>query len=400
MLQKLKSDSLKKVLPGVIILFLIGAGLLVYFGPDFFTWVKGPVAFEDLTIDEIEDQYVTMTFELTWGTYATQVTTTTRNGAKVSERDSMQYHAVLIGGLDRYLYSQDDLYFEFIGLAIPAKYFDTVKIIDRNSDDFFEGYYDLRALDTTMQVTGQIVPMKDEMLRYYRQFFKEADYTDEEFAAYCAPYYIKVDCLSRGAVEIVLIMDAVGVILIAIALYMLIKALTGGYQSKLVKALKAQGDMELERADSDYETAFEPFKGLRIGRNYLFDCTSAKTEVYPLRQIAWAYTHQTNHQKYGRTVSTTYAIMLYTEDKKQHSLGMPSKANCDQVIEDLNRKCPAGIFGYSDQLKQMFNKNYDEFTRLRRQKEADLNQAQGFNDAYAAQPDQSQNPYNNNPYNG
>lgn len=395
MLQKLKSASLKKVLPGIIIMFLIAAGLLVYFGPDFITWVKGPVPFEDLTIDEIEDQYVTMTFELTWGTYATQVTTTTQNGRKVSERDSMQYHAVLVGGLDRYLYSDEDLYWEFIGLAVPAKYFDTTKIIDKNSDKFFETY-DLRALDTTMQITGQIVPMKDDMLKYYRQFFKEADYTDEEFAAYCAPYYIKVDSLSRGAVEIVLLMNAVAVILLVIALYMLIKALTGGYQKKLVKALNALGEMELQRADSDYETASEPTSGIRIGRNYLFDCTTAKTMVYPFRQIAWAYTHQVNHQKYGRTISTTYSIMLYTEDKKQHSLGMPSKTICDQVIDELNRKCPAGIFGYSDQLKQLFNKNYDEFTRLRRQKEADMNQAQGFADAYSAAP--NQNP-NSDPYN-
>lgn len=392
MLQKLKSASLKKVLPGVIIMFLISAGLLIYFGPDFITWAKGPVVFEDLTIDEIEDQYVTMTFELTWGTYATQVTTTTRNGAKVSERDSMQYHAVLVGGLNRYLYSDEDLYWEFIGLALPAKYFDTAKIIDHNSDDFFENY-DLRALDTTLQVTGQICPMKDDMLRYYRSFFRDADYTDEEFAAYCAPYYIKVDGLKRGSVGVVLLMNAVAACLFVIALFMLIKALTGGYQKKLVKALKALGEMELERADSDYETASEPTKGLRIGRNYLFDCTSAKTEVYPLRQVAWAYIHQIDHKKYGRTVGTTYSVMLYTEDKKQHSLAVPGKSACDQVIDELSRKCPAGIFGYSDQLKQLFNKNYDEFTRMRRQKEAETNQAQGFTDTFSADPNQNQSPY-------
>lgn len=392
MLQKLKSASLKKVLPGVIIMFLISAGLLIYFGPDFITWAKGPVVFEDLTIDEIEDQYVTMTFELTWGTYATQVTTTTRNGAKVSERDSMQYHAVLVGGLNRYLYSDEDLYWEFIGLALPAKYFDTAKIIDHNSDDFFENY-DLRALDTTLQVTGQICPMEDDMLRYYRSFFRDADYTDEEFAAYCAPYYIKVDGLKRGSVGVVLLMNAVAACLFVIALFMLIKALTGGYQKKLVKALKALGEMELERADSDYETASEPTKGLRIGRNYLFDCTSAKTEVYPLRQVAWAYIHQIDHKKYGRTVGTTYSVMLYTEDKKQHSLAVPGKSACDQVIDELSKKCPAGIFGYSDQLKQLFNKNYDEFTRMRRQKEAETNQAQGFTDTFSADPNQNQSPY-------
>lgn len=397
MLQKLKSASLKKVLPGIIILFIVAAGLLIYFGPDFITWVKGPVTFEELSIDELENQYVTMTFELTFGTYATEVTTTTRNGAKVSERDSMQYHAVLVGGLDRYIYTDEDLYWEFVGLAVPSRYFDTVKTIDRNSDDFFETY-DLRSLDTTMQVTGQILPMESDMLRYYRSFFDEADYTDEEFETYCAPYYIKIDHLKRGHVDFVLAMNALAAILLVCALYMLIKALTGGYQRKLVKALKAQGEMELERADADYESASEPTKGIRIGRNYLFDCSGAKTDVFALRQVAWAYTHQVNHQKYGRTVSTSYSILLYTEDKKQHQLAMPSKTACDQVIDELNRKCPAGIFGYSDQLKDLFNKNYEEFTRLRRQKEAEMNQAQGFTNAYS-DPNQNQNPYGSDPYN-
>ena len=391
MLQKLKSASLKKVMPGIIILFIAAAGLLVYFGPDFITWAKGPVAFEELSINEIENQYVTMTFELTFGTFATEVTTTTRNGAKVSERDTMQYHAVLVGGLDRYVNTNEDLYWEFVGLAVPARYFDTTKIIDSNSDEFFETY-DLRALDTTMQITGQILPMDDEMLRHYRSFFREADYTDDEFKEYCAPYYIKVDHLKRGHADFVLFMNALAVILLLWAVYMLIKALTGGYQRKLIKALKAQGEMELERADADFESASEPTKGIRIGRNYLFDCSGAKTDVFALRQVAWAYSHQVNHQKYGRTVSTTYSIILYTENKKSHQLTMPSKAASDQVLDELNRKCPAGIFGYSDQLKQLFNKNYDEFTRLRRQKEAEINQSQGFNDAFGGSG-QNQDPY-------
>ncbi len=394
MLEKLKKDSLKRRLPIAIIMIIAAVGLLIYFGPDFITWAKGPVVFEDLAIDEIEDQYVTMNFELTFGTFATEVTTTTRNGSKVSEEDTMQYHAVLVGGLDRYMYTDESLYWEFVGLAVPSRYFDTVEIIDKNSDEFFETY-DLRALDTSMQITGQILPMDEKTLRYYKSFFRSADYTDEEFEAYCSPYYIKVGALSRGSIEIVLLMNAVAVILILGAAIILIKAMTGGYQRKLIKALKAQGDMELERADVDFSSAFEPAKGIKIGRSYLFDCSSAKTEVIPLRRIAWAYTHQTNHQKYGRTVSTTYNTMIYTEDKKLHQLVIPSREICDQIMNDLSQKCPAGVFGYSDQLKQMFNKNYDEFTRLRRQKEAEINQSQGFGSVY---PEQNQDPLNNDPY--
>lgn len=391
MLEQLKKASLKKKMPAIIILLVAAVAMLVYFGPDFITWAKGPVTFEDLSIGDIKDQYVTMTFELSFGTFSNETTTTTRNGRKVSEKETMRYKIVLVGGLDPYLYS--DKWPEFVGLAVPSRYFDTAKIIQNNSDHFFEDN-DLRHLDTTMQVTGTIFPMEGELLRHYKSFFNYNDYTDEEFKQYCAPYYIKIDHLSRGQVSLVLIVNALAVIFIVSAIYMLIRALTGGYQSKLIKTLKAQGDMELQRAETDYQTAAEPVKGIKIGRSYLFNCSSAKTELIPLRQIAWAYTHQINHQKYGRTVSTTYSIMLYTEDKKQRQLTMPSKDACNQFIDELNRKCPAGIFGYSDQLKQMFNKNIEEFNRLRRQKEAEMNP--GFNsDMYA---DQGQNP-GSNPYN-
>lgn len=390
MLEQLKKASLKKKMPAIIILLVAAVAILVYFGPDFITWAKGPVTFEDLSIEEIKDQYVTMTFELSFGTFASETTTTTRNGRKVSERETMRYHVVLVGGLDPYMYS--DKWFEFVGLAVPSRYFDTADIIDHNSDLFFEDN-DLRHLDTTMQVTGIICPMEGEILRHYKSFFNYSDYSDEEFKQYCAPYYIKVDQLSRGQVSLVLIANALAVIFIVAAIYMLIRALTGGYQSKLIKTLKTQGDMELQRAETDYQTAAEPAKGIKIGRSYLFNCSSAKTEVFPLRQIAWAYTHQVNHQKYGRTVSTTYSIMLYTEDKKQHQLIMPSKDACIQFIDELNRKCPACIVGYSDQLKKIFNKNFEEFNRLRRQKEAEMNP--GFSDMYA---DQGQNTGSGNMY--
>ena len=87
--------------------------------------------------------------------------------------------------------------------------------------------------------------------------------------------------------------------------------------------------------------------------------------------------------------------MLYTENKKQHQLSMPSKDACNQFIDELNKKCPAGIFGYSDELKQLFNKNFDEFTRLRRQKEAEMNPNPGFYDMYADMNQNTGNDPNN-----
>ncbi len=145
---------------------------------------------------------------------------------------------------------------------------------------------------------------------------------------------------------------------------MLIKALTGGYQKAMVKALSAGGDMNIQMADSDYQASGEILRDIKIGKRYLFSTVNAKTLAIELDKIIWAYTHETQHKKYGRTVNTTYMIMLYTDDKKKESISIPTKEGCQSFLQNLSASNSAIIIGYTGQLMNLYQKNYPEFIHL------------------------------------
>ena len=366
MLQDLKRTSMKSVLPAVIIMAVIGVVMLAAFGSDFIKYVIGPTPFEELSMNELEGEYVIVNINMDFGSFAEETTTTTRNGATVSRRTSALYYVIPVGGVDRYLNSYDA--FEFVGIKIPPKYFDAMKTIDNNSDDFFDRY-DPSTLRTTLQVTGTIKPLDSEMQRYYDRFFDYADYSAEEIAAYCAPYYIDVEQMSFAPEFVVIIAIIAAVVLVLLAIYKLVSVLTGGYQKAMIKAIQKNGDMELDRADSDYQNAVELAKYIKGGRHYLFNAVPAKTQAFKLSNIVWAYPAQTEHRKNGRYTGTTYEVILYTTDdrKKKNSIAVPSSDISHKILSHIQANSPGTIIGYSDQKRQIYNSNYEQFLNLGRQ---------------------------------
>ena len=369
MLEELKKRSVRQVMPCVLILLVLGIGLLIYFGPKCFLLVRGPVKFEDLSIDELEGQYVTATYELTFGMFAEEITTETSRYGSSSEYSSNQYYLMLVGGLDRYLYSED--YFEFVGVEFPKHYYSQADEVYNDSADFFtDDMSTLDVLDSGFTITGQIVPLTGELLGYYRDYAEQLDYTEEEFNQYFAPYCLRVDKIGGMPYSIIALCTLGGVVLVVIAAVMLIRAQTGSYQKKLVNSLKAiGGDMEVERASNDYNTAQELVKGVRLGRLYLFNNLTAKSQAIPYKAIVWAYSSDTKHKRYGVTTGTTYSADMYLEDKSFHSIPLNKDAR-DKLIRFLAENVPGAIVGYSKELASLYQKDYTKFLQLRGEKAA------------------------------
>ena len=57
-------------------------------------------------------------------------------------------------------------------------------------------------------------------------------------------------------------------------------------------------------------------------------------------------------------------IMLYTDDKKKESVSISSKEDCQAILQQLSDSNSAIIIGYTDQLMNLYQKNYPEFIRL------------------------------------
>ncbi len=375
MLQELKNKSLKQKLPVIIILLVIGLGLFVYHIPGVITMIKGPVPFEELEFDEIKDQYVTVNYNLNWGTFAEETTTTTRNGVKVSEGVSARMDVILVGGIEKYF--EEDTYFQFIGISIPKKYFNQAKVVDRNTEEFFkllqEYYYDYSISDQDLldlvkdnyQWTGQICPLDDEMMGYYKDFFEYDGYTDEDIKAYCAPYYIKLNAVKQGMCSTVIVFTILGFILTVIGLFMLIKALRGGYQKNLVKQLNKNSATQISKVETDYQCATEFCKNVKMGRSFLFSMVSATTEVIPLDKMLWVYIHQTNNKTYFVTVSKDYSLYINMDDGKRYIIPARNEEEAMALIEKLHNARPGIIVGYTDELNKVYHSNINEMIQYR-----------------------------------
>ena len=380
MLEEMKKKSVKAIMPISILLIVVGVVLLAVFGPDFFTYVKGPVDFNTLTMDEIDNQFVKIDYNFSYGTFAEETTTRTRNGVKVSEGVTSRMNIVLISGVDHYFEKENDG-FRYMGICFEKKDFSKADRVDENVIDFFntfeEWYYDssitneelLGTLKDHYEFTGQIVKMTDEMYAYYKEFFLDEDYTLEEIEEYCSPYYIKVGYMKHGEYGLVIFLTILGLILTVIGILVIVRAVTGGFQKKLIKELNKSA-FGLSRVESDFQSAVTLCKGYKIGREYLY-VMGAGSSVHLLSEFLWAYIHQTTHKTYFITTGKSFSVNVCKDNKKSFMINVKNNAEATSVLETLQKACPGLILGYSDEAAKIYRTDIQQMIRYREEKRAE-----------------------------
>ena len=375
MLEKLKKRSVAKILPLAIILMIIGAVLLVIFGPDCIKVIKGPVPFESLTKDDLKNKdYVVIDYDYNFGSFAEETSTTTRNGVKVSEKSSGVMYAIPIGNIRDYYDSSENI--QFMGIYFSSKYYNDLLKIDNNMADFNqkyeEWYYDytmtneelFSTLDEYLTVKGQILPMNSEMKSYYRELFEDYNFSADEINEACAFYYIKTDHMESGSITAVIIWSIVGLLLILSMIALLIYAFTGGFQKGMIKALNAKGASELEKVSAEYETGIPVNKDIRLGRNYIINSTSAKSSVVYLKDYVWAYMEETKNKQYFITVSTTYTVKFLGRGKEVCIIPIKNKEMALDLLNKVHERFPAMILGFSNDLEFLYKSDRNAFLNL------------------------------------
>lgn len=378
MLNEMKQKSMKAVMPWSVLLIVIGLILFVVFGKDFITYVKGPVDFEALSMDEINDQFVKFEYKFNYGTFAEETTTRTRNGVKVSEGVTSRMNVILIGGVDHYFEEETDG-FHYIGASFGKEHFNKLNQVDQNVNDFFttyeKWYYDytitneelLGTLKDSYEFSGQIVKMNKEIYSYYKDFFMDEGYSEEEFEKYCSPYYIKVGSMKNGSFTTIILFNALAAVLVLIGIVLIIRVLTGGFQKSLLKQLKNKGEFALSHVESDYARTTDFCKGYKVGREYMFGL-GATSKVYPLSEFLWAYVHKTTHKTYFITTGKTFAVNVCMDDGKSFMINAKNEAHATGLLEKLSNLCPGLIVGYSDEAANIYRKDRNQMIRYREER--------------------------------
>lgn len=344
MFESLKKKSLKTSLVLTIILVAIGIGLVAHFALGTWYVVTGYVPFVNLDPDEISNQWVALNLTENWGSFADY--TETNSNTHISKTISVYY---IIQAEDNYTTD-----FRYMAVEVPASY-------EYRMDQMAQH----GAYNNPVFLSGRIRKMENDIYRYFKEYMMDGGLTEEEFEQYTLPYYIKV--YSDEMLENVTTVAAFlfGVLLIALAVSRLVKAMNGSYLKKLKTDIASIGISEFS-AESDWNSAVEISKGIKMGRLFTYYMEGSKPRAIPNSKILWTYQNTTTHRTYGIKTGTTYSVMIWMDGRKNAvNIGMPNEATAQETLKRFGAQFPWVVVGYSDELRQMYNKNRAQFMQLR-----------------------------------
>lgn len=348
MFDKLKKKSIKKSLVSVILLVLIGVVLIALEFSNFISLLNGHVKFESLAPDEInEDLIVDATINVNFGCFAEYYEENTDTHVT---RTTDLYYVIWTG-------DEDDEDFRYMGIKVPVS--------DENAmEAMAEATYYYEECDP-IEYSGAINKMNDEEYKYFKEYFLESGFTEDELDEWILPYYINVGALTGGSAVTVYVILGIGVLLVILGIIRLIMAITGGSLKTFKKELEAAGFSETD-VEFDYEgaTVFDEKNGIRIGRKLTYFMSGSKPHAIPNDKLVWAFQRTTTHRTNGIKTGTTYEVVLNNYDKKEYHINVAKENISLEVLQYINQTMPWVVVGYNDDLNKLYRKDYQNFLGL------------------------------------
>lgn len=350
MLEKLKKKSIRKIILPVVLLIVVGIALVGAEFSNFRSLLRGHVTFETLEPDEINgDLIVDASIDVNFGAFMEEYEENTKTHAT---HTTSLYYIIWTG-------DEDSEEYKYMGIKVPAE-------DERKMEAMAEATYNNKYSDP-VSYSGAVNKMSSEEYRYFKEYFMESGWSEEEVEEYTLPYYISAGALTGGSASSVYVILALGVILILAGIILLIYGMTGGGLKGLKKQMEETG---LSEADTEYEyegaKLFYKKNDFRIGKRLTFYMAGNRPQLIRNDQIMWAYQQNTTHRTNGIKTGTTYQILIYSVDsKKIDHVDVPNENTGKEVLQYINETMPKAVVGYSDELMNLYRKNYQEFLKLR-----------------------------------
>lgn len=340
-LKQLRSISLRKNLPAIIILFIISAAIFIGFGCQNLFKLLSPKTLSELTPENMEGAYVEDDIYYFYTPYLQEEKY--KNNHPTGKITSIQF-----------IVDFDETY--YMGLSVHGDDLDGAEDMMEACDDYYYG--EITAEEVPVyHVKGTIRAMDREVSDYYYDAASDSPDTQEVML----PYYLDVNRIGSNSFIEVWIWTAISLILLLISLFMFIKALTGGYQKKLKTKLESMGSLDAMtgRLERFYDST-APVCGVRMDSNFIFFQHGAESIMLLPRDLAWAYQSTTQHRTYGIPTGKSHAVTFRTMDGRSYGLSMKEN-QIHTLLDAIHQNYPAVVIGYNVELEQLYKNNRNAF---------------------------------------
>lgn len=351
LLKQLKRKSIKNVLPVTIILTIAAVILFLINGaavPQLFSMFSGGTNLDDIPQTELYNTIANSEISAVYDCFAEY---------ESSDGQIYEYYIIPYG----------DEWEKYIGVRVKEGKAPELDSICDDTWEYLMGNTDA-ALDRTVLVKGNVRLMDYDESKYFKEWFRDMEFTDDEIED-CVVEYVLVD--DRFADDIsplrLYLMCGAGIILFLIGIWVLIKACLGIYLKDIKKDFAQLGAYAEGQIISDYENACVFGKGIRVGRLFTYNTASTSPRAYLNNNIAWLYQHRTKNYTNGLYTGSNYSLVLYpvNGDGKVADSFDVKKKDKDKILEYYANNFPHMVVGFSEELRDLYHRDRNAFLALR-----------------------------------
>lgn len=335
MFNSFKKLSILHILPRCIAAVVAAVLLLAISGFGVFSLILGPTELETCPEDELVGRYIR--FDSTNVVYG-YASSSNSNGDPVA-------HSYIISLGDKYLSAFVDAdeseSFEAAGEAFYA---------------WFSG--EAESIPSYGSFTGEVREADPELVEMLTGWLVEAELAadEAEAASLIIPADIYVNDIGGMSYTLIWILSAAAVLLIAYAVFELVRALSGQHQ-RAAKA--AVSDMAESAVEADYASA-QTIDLVHLGDKFLWYQDGARTRVIKTQDILWLFSH-VDPALSGKRKNL---LSIYLTDRSGLTVRMLKPEQRTELIEAVRAKGVRFVEGYSYKLATTFETDSKAFLKL------------------------------------
>ncbi len=233
-------------------------------------------------------------------------------------------------------------------------------ILDKAMDQSHEYYLgDLESLTPLGSLQGTVTALDDDMTDYMTECIEKYTLPGYEeggdTSALILPLQIDLDRVGLFSKTVTLILGGAGLLFLILMLVFLIPALTGHYQKKAMAAVLA--DHTPEEAEALFSGAAS-LERVQVGE-YLFYQKGATTHAVKVSDLIWGYPMP------EPLVISKYRWVVALYDMEQHMIQVcfQNQGDCQKLLDAIKAQGHPFVSGYTSELSQKFQQNFKGFVR-------------------------------------
>jgi hypothetical protein len=337
----LKKQSLKRLLPMLLISAILAVALLAVSIPGLLKLAIGPKPLTEQNLEDLDGSYVSVDASDVIVAFATLSVTSD------DDTQTLQTYYLLPGGDGTYL-------------AVMDTKEEHGDVLDQAMDQSYEYYMgDLETLTPLGNIQGTATELDEDMLDYMVECIEKYElpgYTEDgDTYALIRPVQIQLGYAGFLRSTYSIVLGIVGAVFLIIFLILLVPTLAGAYQKKAASVVLA--DHSQEEAEELFQAA-EQIERIRVGA-YIWYQKGATTHVLKTSDLIWGYTmpEPLVVSKYR------WPVALYDMQQNQTQICFQDKKSCEKFLSAIAAQGHPFVNGYTTAYAQQFQENFEEFAK-------------------------------------